>query len=258
MALLQVQAGLRLCKVCGVLATLRSGVKSWRQGYLTVLVGTQNLHSSWSMQLRRTWSSKPHLVTPLFLQMEEHNDKVALIDSHGNHTYDELLQSTYSLSKKILGLLKTQDSNLRLNDEKIAYLCPNDVSYIVTTLATWLSGGVAVPLCKAHPPGEWKYFIEDSASKLVVCTENYVEALKPVTDSLNIPLMILDQADFDGAAESDSEAETGPNQWKDVIHNLLWQLQRSNKFKRKPSLIVYTSGTTGRPKVNYVLACRTL
>ncbi len=45
---------------------------------------------------------------------------------------------------------------------RVCFACPNNVSYVVAQWATWMSGGVAVPLCAAHPPSEMKYFIQDS------------------------------------------------------------------------------------------------
>ena len=49
---------------------------------------------------------------------------------------------------------------------RVCFLCPNDVSYVVTQWATWMAGGIAVPLCTTHPPNELKYFVEDADCKV--------------------------------------------------------------------------------------------
>ncbi len=53
---------------------------------------------------------------------------------------------------------------------RVCFLCPNDVSYVVTQWATWMAGGISVPLCTTHPPAEWKYFIQDSDCQVCLRT----------------------------------------------------------------------------------------
>jgi hypothetical protein len=65
-------------------------------------------------------------------------EKYFIKDKYTKLTRNEV----FRLSKNLADSLKT--SNNRLQNEKIAVLCPNNYAYVVSLLATWLNGGVAL------------------------------------------------------------------------------------------------------------------
>lgn len=76
-------------------------------------------------------------ITPVFQIATHHLNKVALNDKNGLHTYQEILRKSLMLAKKIqekIGITKTQ--------ERIVFLCPNDVTYILAQWACWASGHI--------------------------------------------------------------------------------------------------------------------
>lgn len=156
-------------------------------------------------------------------------DRIALVDQHGSHTYKDLYSRSLCLSREICRLRGCVDGDLR--EERVSLLCGNDVSFVVAQWATWMSGGIAVPLCRKHPQAQLEYFIQDSRSSVVLAGPEHVELLSPVVQKLGVPLLPLPPAVYHGAAEDPGEGRLPEWDWRD-----------------RGAMIIYTSGTTGRPK----------
>lgn len=172
-------------------------------------------------------------VTPVFTRALAFGDKIAIIDQNGEHTYRDLYTQSVHLSQQICEVLRCSSGDLK--EERISFLCPNDASYVIAQWASWMSGGVAVPLYRKHPVQELEYFIQDSQSSLVIATEEYVKHITPSAEKLGIPVLPLVNSASDGWI-NDKTVEAFPlaidcPEWKD-----------------RGAMIIYTSGTTGRPK----------
>ncbi|KAK3086669.1 hypothetical protein FSP39_021664 [Pinctada imbricata] len=160
--------------------------------------------------------------------------KSKIVDRHGIRHQEALIMFSYDLYKKISEILK--DDNLDKNP-RIAILCENDITYVIAQLAIWLYCGVGVPLCKTHPPSEWKYVIEDAQCSAVI-------------RSLKVDLPVLDNVkviDMPGS-EQYSGIQVRPMTFTPV---------EKVADVDDPALIIYTSGTTGPPK-GVVLSHRNL
>ncbi|XP_072202715.1 malonate--CoA ligase ACSF3, mitochondrial isoform X3 [Excalfactoria chinensis] len=181
--------------------------------------------------IQTTWAASSHHVSPVFTKALTFGDKVAVVDQNGEHTYRELFCQSLRLSQEICRVL--QCSSRDLKEERISFLCPNDASYVVAQWASWMSGGVAVPLYKKHPVQQLEYVIEDSQSALVIATEEYVGKISPSAEKLGVPVLPL------GSHSSGSADHTAV---EDV------PLASSASWKDRGAMIIYTSGTTGRPK----------
>ncbi|XP_042558221.1 malonate--CoA ligase ACSF3, mitochondrial [Dipodomys spectabilis] len=166
---------------------------------------------------------------PVFVRAPAFGDRIALVDQHGCHTYRDLYARSLRLSREICKLRGCVDGDLR--EERVSFLCSNDVSYVVAQWAAWMSGGIAVPLYRKHPEAQLEYFIRDSRSSLVVAGQEYEELLGPVVSRLRVPLLPLTPAVYHEAAEGTTEAQVPDRVWRD-----------------RGAMIFYTSGTTGSPK----------
>ncbi|XP_062484955.1 malonate--CoA ligase ACSF3, mitochondrial isoform X2 [Pezoporus occidentalis] len=171
-------------------------------------------------------------VTPVFTRALAFGDKTAIIDQNGEHTYRDLLSQSLRLSQEICRALEC--SNRDLKEERISFLCPNDASYVVAQWASWISGGIAVPLYKKHPARELEYVIQDSQSALVIAAEEYVGKIASSAEKLGVPVLPLLKSHSDGSA-THAPVEEGP-------------LTACSSWKDRGAMIIYTSGTTGRPK----------
>lgn len=92
--------------------------------------------------------------------------------------------------------------------------------------AIWRAGGVGVPLCVSHPPSEAEFVVSDSESVAVCSTADFGEAAARLAERAGVPHVSI-EAILDGEVGQDPAAEVDLEQG---------------------ALIVYTSGTTGRPK----------
>lgn len=184
----------------------------------------------WGLRTSRAASSRD--TAPVFTRALTFGDKIAIVDQHGEHTYTDLFRQSLRLSQEICRVLGR--SSRDLEEERISFLCPNDASYVVAQWASWMSGGIAVPLYKKHPVQELEYVIQDSQSALVIAAEEYVGKIAPSAEKLGVPLLPLPKAGGDGSA--------GHTAVEDV------PLASCASWKDRGAMIIYTSGTTGRPK----------
>lgn len=73
---------------------------------------------------------------PLFANAEKFSDKIAIKDHKGNYTYGDIFNSAKGLSVEILKKLHG-----KIN-ERVLFLCSNDVNYVITLWAIWMSGQI--------------------------------------------------------------------------------------------------------------------
>ena len=145
-------------------------------------------------------------------------NRVALVDREGEVTYRELVELAERAAATLL------DGAADLAEARVAFLVPSGRHYVITQWGIWLAGGIAVPLCVSHPRPELEYTVTDSDAAILVSHPEYhavVSALASEhgrrwlgTDRLNATLPV--------------------------------SLPRLGESRR--AMILYTSGTTGKPK----------
>lgn len=164
----------------------------------------------------------PPAFSPVFGGIQEHLDRVAVVDAIGCHSYGKLLGFSQQIHKQISRLTSSHEQM------RISYLCPSDIRYVATQWACWLGGNVAVPLNHQHPDSMLEYYIKDSHTSIVLTTREYKERIVKLAEHLSLPAIILDEPDIDKAEE---------------IEDRNWE-----SLKDQDALMMYTSGTTGPPK----------
>ncbi|XP_006860328.1 PREDICTED: acyl-CoA synthetase family member 3, mitochondrial [Chrysochloris asiatica] len=183
--------------------------------------------------LHRASATHADSSAPVFTRAPVFGDRTALVDQHGCHTYRDLYQQSLHLAREICRLRACPGGDLA--GERVSFLCSNDASYVVAQWASWMSGGVAVPLHNKHPAALLEYFIQDSRSSVVLAGTDHLELLSPVASRLGIPLLALPPT-CPGASGGPAGADAPAPHWQE------WGWQE------RDAMIVYTSGTTGQPK----------
>ncbi|MEY3172598.1 MAG: hypothetical protein RLZZ436_511 [Planctomycetota bacterium] len=155
---------------------------------------------------------------PLIARARQHSDKIAFRGSAAGCTYGELLQQ----SRQLASLLAEQAGDL--GEARVAMLIPAGRDYAAAQWAIWRAGGIALPLCSSATVPEWEYALTDSGASLVLTTAALQPTIQPLTEKLGISLVPAERA----------------------ASATLRSLPAIDAERR--ALILYTSGTTSRPK----------
>jgi len=154
-----------------------------------------------------------------FIKMlSRYRDNIAVIDGKGSYTYGDLMSYSESVASNLLGDEKD------LKEKRVAFLIPSSFEYAAVMLGVWRAGGIAVPLCVSHPDPELDYVIENSGAGFVIASPEFEERLRRLAGHRG--------AGFIAAG--------------DALHPQSRPLPRVSEARR--AMIIYTSGTTSRPK----------
>jgi malonyl-CoA/methylmalonyl-CoA synthetase len=163
----------------------------------------------------------------LVARARAHGDLVALVDRAGSCSYAELVAGAERLAAAMLA------GGRDLGEARVLLLAPPTHAYVVGQWATWIAGGVAVPLTPAQPPSEWQYMAEDSRASLAIVSPEFSDAFAPVARALGLRVLAP-------VAPQDPFADD------DVSHPAHADWPALSADRR--ALMLYTSGTTSRPK----------
>lgn len=155
---------------------------------------------------------------PLFDRAREHAQRTAVVAPEGTFTYAQLRDASARVAAALL------DGRGDLGEARVAFLAAPGWDYVATQWGAWRAGGIAVPLAVSHPPAELEYVIQDADAEVVVAHPRFADALRPIAERNGRRFLLTDDA---------LAAAPGP----------LPMIEESRR-----AMIVYTSGTTGRPK----------
>ena len=154
----------------------------------------------------------------LLQKLNQFTNDTAIIDERSDYSYKELLDSSSRIASS---LLRGKDS---LNETRVAFIIPSSFEYVAVMLGVWRAGGIAVPLCVSHPDPELKYVIKDSDAEIVIAHPDFEDRLKKLSQNNGAQFFTLDE----------------------VLAGGLGNLPDIDESAR--AMIVYTSGTTSKPK----------
>lgn len=149
---------------------------------------------------------------------EQYLERIAIIASEGTFTYRELLNA----SNKVAAFLLNGSRDLQ--ERPIAFLAPPGFHYVAIQWGIWRAGGIAVPLSLFHPRPELAYVIDDITPAALVAHPEFVDRLRPLAEERHLRLGISTEA-----------LDYPPGPLPEVAVD-------------RRAMILYTSGTTGKPK----------
>jgi len=144
-------------------------------------------------------------------------DRIAVGDEDGTHSYDRLLSGSGRGAARLL------EDTADLDQARVAFMIEPSYRYVRTQWSIWRAGGVAVPLCVTHPAPELEYVLDTTRPAVAVSSRRFAEILRPLAETRGIEFLLADEID----------AEPVP-------------LPTVDPARR--AMILFTSGTTGRPK----------
>ena len=155
---------------------------------------------------------------PLVALAGRHGERTAVVDAQGSFTYNDLLDAS---SRVAAALLSGREN---LDEERVAFLVTPGFAWVAVQWGIWRAGGVVVPLPLNSPRSELEYFIDDSKASTLVYDAPAETALAPIAADRGIRALSCDQVLAGEPAELPDIAS------------------------ERRAMILYTSGTTSRPK----------
>jgi len=124
----------------------------------------------------------------------------------------------------------------------VAYLVPRSVAYPAVQWSVWRAGGMGVPLATSHPRRELAYVLDDAEPVAAVVEPELRERLEPLVRERGIPLLTTEDLLEPGDDPGRAGAPGGPGDGRAGPADL------PPVEGERRALMLYTSGTTGRPK----------
>lgn len=150
---------------------------------------------------------------------QKHASHIAIRETNRTWTYRQLLEASAHYAKCFLEVKGDA------TDRCIAYMVDPGFDYVAVQWGIWRSGSIAVPLCLSHPLPSLQYYIEDSGADTIVVSSAYAELLGDYAKESGISLFVLDGM----------PSPSKPLPLPDVDSS-------------RAAMILYTSGTTSKPK----------
>jgi len=164
---------------------------------------------------------------------QRHGGRTAVVDSQGSFTYKDLLDAS---SRVAAALLAGREDLQRedLNEERVAFLLTPGFPWVAAQWGIWRAGGVAVPLPLNSTRPELEYFIDDTEASTLVFDALAAPLLSPIAGARGIRALSYDQL-----------RARPPEELPDIAPNITGITNLNNERR---AMILYTSGTTSRPK----------
>ncbi|MFZ0201809.1 MAG: acyl-CoA synthetase [Candidatus Sulfotelmatobacter sp.] len=163
---------------------------------------------------------------PLIAQAERHAGRIAIVDSQGAYTYDQLLDAAASVANALLA------GRRDLREERVAFLITPGFAWVAALWGIWRAGGIAVPLPLGSAKPELEYFIEDTRLSTVVFDAQAASLLTPILSARDIRTLSCEQLIV-------RQAPLLPN---------IDRYSDPYIAGERRAMILYTSGTTCQPK----------
>ena len=147
----------------------------------------------------------------------------AVVDPSGDWTYRDLADRAAAVATALL------DGRRDLDEARVALLAPPGAAYVAGQWGTWAAGGISVPLSPQQTVPEWQHIFDDSRTTAIVAGPEQAGLVAPLATGRGIRVVRFD------AAGLDSLRSGGWPAIPDVL-------------PARRALMLYTSGTTSRPK----------
>jgi acyl-CoA synthetase (AMP-forming)/AMP-acid ligase II len=165
-------------------------------------------------------------------------ERIAIVDGDQRYAYAELRQRALRAAGAFTGL------GVRKGD-RVALCLPNGMDWAVAFFGAVYAGAVVVPLNTALSASELRYQVSHSGTAvLVVCdsyrNRDYRTVARQVRDGVGERLQVV-------VAGGDGDEEDMLS-WTRLTHDAPGDVSLPHLDASDPAIMMYTSGTTGRPK----------
>ncbi|MDV6377007.1 fatty acid--CoA ligase family protein [Sporosarcina sp. GW1-11] len=161
--------------------------------------------------------------------------------------------TTYAAFDLSVSMFASALKDLGVNEgDKVAFLLGNTPHYLISLYATMRIGATAVPINPLYTPDEISYILENSDAKVVIAVDQLLPLVEVASQTFpTIENFIVCEVNPDAGEKLDALAE----QIKPKVHPFTTLMKQAKPLtemvtvdENESAVILYTSGTTGRPK----------
>jgi malonyl-CoA/methylmalonyl-CoA synthetase len=189
----------------------------------------------------------------IFRQLVDHGPNIATASSKGgfNLTYSEILQESALIAARLGRTVISSPSTSPSTFRPIALLAPQDHTFCLGFMGVLQAGGAVVPIYSRSPQREIEFILRDSGCAQVLLHPQFRSNLTPLLrGSKGLDIAVVDL--IPGADLSDLERIAAMRMGKDKTallgHQNIEIVEWIESSENADAMVVYTSGTTGRPK----------
>ncbi|AUX47458.1 acyl-CoA synthetase [Sorangium cellulosum] len=156
--------------------------------------------------------------------------RIAVEDERGQTTFAELMDRALRVRGALLAASAPRGAGERaepasLEGERLLLLASPGAAWVAALLGTILAGGIALPLSPLYPPAELTWLAGDAGVRRVIVSDDLAALAAPLAQGR----AVLRVEDLERAAPGPESA-------------------LADLAEDDPALLLYTSGTTGKPK----------
>ena len=155
---------------------------------------------------------------PIIKRAMLHRNSIAFKNESSEQTYQHLLDRSEQLAAQLL------ENASDLNSATVAMFIPADSDFVCVQWAIWRAGGIMLPLCLSATQPEWEYSLSDSNTNIVITTQELKHEISDLCNKLNVRLLVIES------------------------HHAKKEIVLPAIKSTRPAMILYTSGTTNKPK----------
>lgn len=179
----------------------------------------------------------------------ESQKNIAIRADEKSYSYLQLLSSARRISNLLSKLDLKTDKGISENEyhsgTRVGIVAKPSAEFVAGILGTWLTGSCAVPLALSYPESELLHVMNDSDISIILSTEDHQELMNTIAAKTGAQLSLIPSI-------PDVHSSTKHDQSKDMVSDSQEDLLEMNFYGQimgeNPAFILYTSGTTGKPK----------
>lgn len=171
-------------------------------------------------------------VLPILERAALHGDAVAICVGDRDWTYRALLERALQVSRVLL------PAEGDLHESRVAVLIAPGADYVAAQWGVWQAGGLFVPLSLSATSQELRHTLEDAQPKCLLVQRDLAERVSDIADELSLPMTYVDDLpvlESSGLAPAEGESAAAQSPIPEVATD-------------RRAMMLYTSGTTSRPK----------